>query len=504
MATLEAPLAVQTRQLSGFFPFNKFSTVPILMKAARMASAEAGGDDVKKRLLIVPHCHVTRLVTGRTQGGLNVLAIETNQGTIPVQAIAPVVIALGTIESTRLVLLALDGEPVPAVAGNNLLAHLRSNLSIRMPRTALAALNPTVKALQAGALIVKGRHTHTDGTLGHYHLQITAAGLGPMGTDSEAELFKKIPDIDTFDNFRTASEPMEIIQGGPGPVRDGLGTTHHEAGTLWMGDQGPTRSPTNADCQLSELTNAYVAAPALLPSTGSPNPMLTGIALARRLGDRLATPPTPFHPADGFTPLFDGFTPDNWRMSTIRNQPGRDNPGHFLVVDGTLESVTGTDIGLLWCTTPMPADFILRLDWLRWEDYDNSGVFIRFPNPEGKGYGNSAFVAVDFGFEVQIDEFGAPDGQDIHKTGAIYRNDGRRDGETFAQKPARPVGQWNEYEIRVKGQNYQVFLNGDQVCGFDNPYAGRGLPSTPAEPTYIGLQTHTGRVAFRNIRYMAL
>jgi choline dehydrogenase-like flavoprotein len=567
MAKLEAPLAVQTRSLSGFFPFNKFSTVPILMKASRLAFSESGGDDVKKRLMIVPHCHVTRLITGRTQGGLNVLAIETNQGIIPVQAPAPVVIACGTIESTRLVMLALDGEPVLNLAGNNLLAHLRSNLTIRIPRTALAGLSSTVRALQAGALIVKGRHQHGDGTLGHYHLQITAAGLGPMGTDSEAELFKKIPDIDTFDNFRNASESHIVITmrgigqmetqisgnrialdpeadefgarraivsiaptqkdlalwdamdkaaddvanifaaGGPmellGKNRDGLGTTHHEAGTLWMGDQGPARSPTDVNCQLNQLTNAYVAAPALLPSTGSPNPMLTGIALARRLGDHLAPPPVPYQPARGFTSLFDGFDIANWRMSIIRNQPGRDDPGHFLVVDGTLESVTGTDIGLFWCTTAMPPDFILRLDWLRWEDYDNSGVFIRFPNPETKDYNNNAFVAVDFGFEVQIDEFGAPDGQDIHKTGAIYRNDGRRDSEIFTQKPARPVGQWNEYEIRVKGQNYRIFLNGDQVCVFDNPYPGRGLPSTPAAPTYVGLQTHTGRVAFRNIRYMA-
>ncbi|MGE5269652.1 MAG: family 16 glycoside hydrolase [Thiohalocapsa sp.] len=525
MAKLEAPLAVQTRSLSGFFPFNKFSSVPILMKASRMAFAESGGDDVKKRLMIVPQCHVTRLITGRTQGGLNVLAIETNQGTVPVQPAAPVVIALGTIETTRLVLLALDGQPVAPLAGQNFLAHLRSNLTIRIPRSALSGLNPNVKALQAGALIVKGRHQHADGALGHFHLQITAAGLGPMGTDSEAELFKKIPDIDTFDNFRTASESHIVITmrgigqmegqvagnrialdpeadqwgarraivsiaptqkdlalwdamdkaaddvaavfaaGGAmeviGKNRDGLGTTHHEAGTLWMGNQGAARSPTDPDCRLHELTNAFVAAPALLPSTGSPNPMLTGIALARRLGDHLAPPPTPYQPADGCTPLFDGFSLDNWRMSIIRNQPGRDDPGHFLIVDGTLEAVTGTDIGLLWCTTAMPPDFVLRLDWLRWEDYDNSGVFIRFPNPETKGYNNNAFVAVDFGFEVQIDEFGAPDGQDIHKTGAIYRNDGRRDGETFALKPARPIGQWNQYEIRVQGQNYQVFLNGD-------------------------------------------
>lgn len=567
MLKLEAPLAVQTRSLSGFFPFNKFSSVPILMKATRAAESEAGGDDVKKRLMVVPHCHVTRLITARTPGGLNVVAIETNQGIVRVPPAAPVVIALGTIESTRLVLLALRGEPVQDLAGRNLLAHLRSNLTIRIPRSALTSLDPAVKALQAAAVIVKGRHQHKDGTVGHFHLQITAAGLGPLGTDSEAELFKKIPDIDTFDNFRDASEThvvitirgigeMEtqvpgnrialdpeadefgaqraIVSIAPtqkdlalwdamdkaaddvakvfasteamvvlGKNRDGLGTTHHEAGTLWMGDGTGAPSATNADCQLRELSNAFVAAPALFPSTGSPNPMLTGVALARRLGDHLSPAPKPPQPTDGFTPLFDGSSTGNWRMSTIRNQPGRDDPGHFLIVDGTFESITGTDIGLYWCTIPMPPDFILRLEWLRWEDYDNSGVFLRFPDPESKGYKNSAYVAVDFGFEVQIDETGAPDGQDIHKTGAIYRADGRHDGEILTLKSARPIGQWNEYEISVKGQTYTVMLNGDQVCVFNNPYQGRGLPSTPNVPTFVGLQTHTGRVAFRNVRFKA-
>jgi choline dehydrogenase-like flavoprotein len=565
---LEAPLAVQTKSLSGFFPFNKFSSVPILMKASRSAESECGGDDVKKRLMIVPNCHVSRLITGRTPGGLNVLAIQTNQGIVPVQSASPVVIALGTIETTRLVLLALQGEPVMGLTGQNLLAHLRSNLTIRIPRSSLTSLDPAIKALQGAALIVKGRHQHADGTLGHFHLQITAAGLGAMGTDSEAELFKKIPDIDTFDNFRNASEthvvitmrgigemetrvagnnvsldpepdefgaqraivsiaptqkdmalwdamdkaaddvakifagaaPMEVL----GKNRDGLGTTHHEAGTLWMGDRGPGTSVTDANCRLMDLSNAFVAAPALLPSTGSPNPMLTGVALARRLGDFLSPPPTPYQPSDGFTPLFNGFSTGNWRMSTIKNQPGRDDPGHFIIANGALESVTGTDLGLFWCTTPMPPDFVLRLEWLRWEDFDNSGVFIRFPNPESKGYNNTAWVAVDFGFEIQIDEFGAPDGQDIHKTGAVYRNDGRRDGETFTLKPARPMGQWNQYEISVKGQHYTVSLNGDLVCVFDNPYPGRGLPSSASVPTFIGLQTHTGRVAFQNIRFRAL
>ena len=51
---LEAPLAVQGRPpLPGSFPINKFSSVPLLMEASRVAQVRSGGDDVKKRLMIV-------------------------------------------------------------------------------------------------------------------------------------------------------------------------------------------------------------------------------------------------------------------------------------------------------------------------------------------------------------------------------------------------------------------------------------------------------------------
>src|SRR5205807_1795544 len=238
-----------------------------------------------------------------------------------------------------------------------------SNLTIRIPREALATLDPNVKALQASALFVKGRHRHADGTTGHFHLQITASGLGALGTDSEADLFKKVPDIDGFAAFQAA-------------------TTHHEAGALWMGDRGPGNSVTKPDGAFYELSNAYVAGPAVFPTIGSPNPMLAGVALGRRLADRLVPRPTPFQPSDGFTALFDGFTTENWRMSTIQDQPGKDDPGRFIVVDGSLESAPGSDIGLYWCTTPTPQDFTLQLEWRRWQDGDNSGVFLRFPDPE--------------------------------------------------------------------------------------------------------------------------
>ena len=573
-AKLEAPLGVQGRPpRSGFFPINKFSAVPLLIKAARAAFGQSGGDDRRKRLMVVPRCHVTKLVTVPVSGGLQrVSSVETNLGRIPVPPGGAVVLAVGTIESARLARLSFGGIPSYDRIGRNLMAHLRSNLVVRVPRAALPASLP--HELQASALFLKGRHTHADGSLGYFHLQITAAGLGPLGTNGETELFQTIPDIDTFEVFRAANDTQVIVHiraigemesdnvnshvtldldpnrddefgarrafvsiadphdpqiraanpqsakdaalwdamdaaadqaasvlaGGPPQVvarfRDGLGTTHHEAGTLRMGDD-PTTSVTNADARFHDVVNAYVAGPALFPTIGSPNPMLTATALARRLAEHLVLGTTP---SDVSTPLFDGVS-DHWRMSTISNQsPANSDPGGFVVSGDTLQSVPGNDIGLFWCTTPTPPDFVLQLEWLRHHEDANSGVFLRFPDPNSKGYNNTAYVAVDFGFEVQIDELGAPDGADNRKTGAIYA----QPGQNLNIQPARPVGQWNDFEITAQSQIYTVRLNGVQVSQFQNPNASRGLATNPRAASFIGLQTYPGmRVGFRNIRIRA-
>jgi choline dehydrogenase-like flavoprotein len=577
---LEAPLAVQGNSgHAGFFPFNKFSTTPLLIKAAREAHAEARGDDARKRLMIVPLCHVTRLRTVDDDGERRVIAVETNQGDITVPPNGKVIVALGTIESARLARVSFPDLPPSATdqIGRNLMAHLRSNLDILIPRGNLAHLPATTQALQVSALFVKGRHSFANSNkTGTFHLQITASGLGSLGGNSEAELFKKIPDVDTYQVHRNANDthvsitirgigemqpsndgsrvmldpetdefgvqrafvaianPLDPNQrqanpkaaldfelwnamdqaakdvakifgvaNPPDPRRDGLGTTHHEAGTLAMGDTGSTTA-TLPDCRIRHVKNAYVMGPAVFPTIGSPNPMLTGVALGRRLGDQLARSPR-FTPDPGFNVLFDGANASKWRMTTIRGQPGRDNPGAMRVINGALETVAGNDMGMFWCTEPTPPDFVLRLQWLRWSHDANSGVYVRFPDPQSKGYNNTAYVADDFGFEVQIDELGAPDGADIHRTGAIYRKDGRSDGETLTQLAARPPGEWNDYEIQVQGQLYTIFLNGQRVCIFDNEnrYPERGLASTPTNPSYIGLQVYANpryQVAFRHIQ----
>jgi hypothetical protein len=227
--------------------------------------------------------------------------------------------------------------------------------------------------------------------------------------------------------------------------------------------------------------------------------MLTGTAFARRLATHLVEM-MPHHVAQadpGFTLLFDGLTLGGWAMSTISGEPGR--PGQFIVVDGALEGTLSTGLGLLWYTTPMTPDYILRLQWKRFRHEDNSGVLLRFPDPRTKGYRNTAWVASHFGYEVQIDELGAgnPFGANKFRTGAIYDVD----NQTFSLQPAKPAGEWNDYEIRVQGDEFTVFLNGQQVTDFTNMDPNRGQPAN----SHIGLQIHPGsRMAFRDIQMQAL
>ncbi len=114
----------------------------------------------------------------------------------------------------------------------------------------------------------------------------------------------------------------------------------------------------------------------------------------------------------------------------------------------------------------------------------------------------------DTGFEIQIDELarGNPDGLDEHRTGAIYgipigRSPGQQD---YQHGPALVAGQWNTYEIEVRGNTYTVRLNGQQTTKFTNTdlFRGRSAPTDP-DSGYIGVQSHTGRVTFRNIQIMA-
>ncbi len=659
---LEAPLAVQSTTLPGFFPTNKFSAVPGLIRAARLASAEADGvgaaADARKRLMVVPNCHVQELITEtQNDNWVNVTGVRVwqNGASTDIMLAPPrnggksaVVIALGTIETTRVALTtfrqSLAGRAADRM-GKNLIAHLRSNLAIRIPRAAIEAnLPPTViPSLQCSALLVKGKAANGR----TFHFQITAAGLNKLGVDSEAELFKKLPTLEhmdamlratddtvvitirgigemtprnpdsfidlsttetdfgrpkalvalgnskadaqqfpgspetnadraTWDEMDAVSDKIALIFAGNEPFeilasansvipvaagpraqrlaalaaftnrRDDLGTTHHDAGTLRMGDN-IADAVTNDFGRIHDTTNCYIAGPTLFPTSGSPNPMLTGVALGRRTGDLLNTsvlpPPDPIfspQPEAGFRPLFDGTaqTFSKWRLAG----PGG---GGMLHINGEMVSYGDGGLRLFYYATEAFGDFTLRLQFRIFDTAKhNSGVFLRFPRPTldlataelqrragneaAFDPGNPAWKPVIAGFEVQVDDnalgdstkdfYGIrpePNGLFKNRTGAIYKiqagdriwhlNRNEPAVQNYTPGPPLVPGIWFEYEIVVQGNDFTVFLTNTltgerkQTTSFHNTDAERGRT-----PGFIGVQAYSGNtVAWRHIRIKA-
>jgi hypothetical protein len=99
-----------------------------------------------------------------------------------------VVSAMGAIESTRLALLSF---PTPLM-GRNLMVHLRTNLTVRIRRSAFAAALPA--QLETAAVLVRGSTAHA-----RFHLQFTASAS--LSGFSEELMFRMIPDLDLLDSI---------------------------------------------------------------------------------------------------------------------------------------------------------------------------------------------------------------------------------------------------------------------------------------------------------------
>ncbi len=357
-----APLAVQgAAPAPGLFSFDKYSAMPNLIKAIREDVGNSGGNDANRRLFLVPNAHVVRFF--ESGGSVHTLEVDTEGGRqfLSIQPSAAVVLAASTIETTRI---ALHSFP-STLMGRNLQAHVRSDFTVRINRSAFPGLPFDV---ETAALIVRGQ-----APTGRFHLQVTASA---HSGGSDALLFHMIPDIDLleqqlmnddpnwitvtvrgvgeihgdrttpvpngstswinlspheFDEFgvprafahfalsandaatwqamdTTSVDLVQAIAGAannieylydggfqtaPFPLNRpfpewhrGLGTTYHEAGTLWMGDN-PATSVTDPIGRFHHLTNAYACDQSIFPTVGSVNPALTGVALARRLAEAL-------------------------------------------------------------------------------------------------------------------------------------------------------------------------------------------------------------------------
>jgi choline dehydrogenase-like flavoprotein len=359
----DPPLAVQGQSpASGLFGFDKYSSVSVLIEAVRDAVGAANFQDSQRRLFVVPNAHVTTL--SYDQNYVQAINVSVNGASRSLQ-IGPkcsVVLALGTIESTRLALSSFPrspNNPAQELIGRSLMCHSRTNTFVRIRRAALDPGGALPNVLQTGALLVRGSTPQ-----GKFQIQLTASA-DPTG-NSDALLFSMIPDIDLLEDilasqqagwisigFRGVSEligdkltsvpnpggrwinlspfekdefgmPRAYVQlnvsvaenaladamdaailnlanqlAGNNPAdlqvisseRDGLGTTFHEAGTMWMGTDRAS-SVTNTNGQFHHVANAFCADQSLFVSVGSVNPSLTGLVLARKVAEAVVASAT--------------------------------------------------------------------------------------------------------------------------------------------------------------------------------------------------------------------
>src|SRR5215204_1056181 len=570
----EAPLAVQGKPpKSGLFSFDKYSSAPILVDAIREA---AGSPDNERRLFYIPRAHVVKL--HKNNDHVNSIELRVNGQTrfLNVSPFCSVVLANGTIESTRL---ALESFPTPLM-GKNLMGHLRSNTVVRIHRSAFSGPLPT--ELEAAALLVRGSTAKA-----RYHLQVTAAAVD--GSNSEATMFRMIPDIELLDEMLSSQtaewivitlrgigemigdknasidnnstswmnlSPFEKDQFGfarawlnlvkkqddaelwktmddaslelaqklagndaskiqyfynkdgslnspgamwhndpPPPsmsndrdnpnnkVRDGLGTTHHEVGTLWMGTDVNT-SVTDLNGKFHHIQNAYVVGPAIFPAIGSANPSLTALALARKTASAIVRELKPVKEPD-YSPLLEGIFNNTWEMI---------GAGRFMKFGNVIETDGGT--GLLIYKKEKFKNFNLKLDWRVMDITDNSGVYVRITDLDEND--PQWIQKAKGGWEIQIEERGFDstsntENNPLKKTGAVY------DVSPAVADASKPVCEWNTYEIEVLDQNVKVLLNGVKVSEVND------VTSRPSEG-YIGLQNHHpgSRVQFGNIRVKQL
>ena len=206
--------------------------------------------------------------------------------------------------------------------------------------------------------------------------------------------------------------------------------------------------------------------------------MKTSLLIYRILitvGVILSAPGPCFAQTNGWRQLFNGKDMKGWEQV---------GPGKFVVEDGKLKTVGG--MGMLLYPAEKFSNVVIRVVYTVADNDCNSGVFIRIPEKPA-----DEWVAVNTGYEVQIDNGKRHVGGEYHCSGVLYSL------TKALAHPQRKPGEWNELEITLDGPRTIVMLNGQKVTDYKE---GDPVPAKTRdfEPTrgprpltgYIGVQNH--------------
>ncbi|WP_353137963.1 DUF1080 domain-containing protein [Pseudopedobacter sp.] len=192
---------------------------------------------------------------------------------------------------------------------------------------------------------------------------------------------------------------------------------------------------------------------------------------------------------EGFKVLFDGTNLDSWTGNTT---------SYVISDEGTLAIYPVKGSGGNLYTKEEFGDFIYRFNF-RLTPGANNGIGIRSPLT-----GNAAYE----GMEIQVLDNDA----DKYKTLHLYQYHGSVYGIIPAKRGyLKPVGEWNEEEIYIKGKDIKVTLNGTVILegNLDDATKNGTLdkkdhPGLNKLKGHIGFLGHGSEVHFKNIRIKEL
>jgi hypothetical protein len=201
--------------------------------------------------------------------------------------------------------------------------------------------------------------------------------------------------------------------------------------------------------------------------------------------------------------LFNGENLDGWRSY------GEQTPGSaWIIEDGAIvldaDDSTTTMTGGDLISVAQYENFELELEW-KISAGGNSGIFFGVQEIDGQR------VAYETGVEMQILD------NDKHADGKLPETSAGSSYALYApaENVVRPVGEYNEVRLVVRNGSAEHWLNGHKIVEYtigSDDWADRIAASKFADWQYfaryrkghIGLQDHTDRVWFRNIRLREL
>jgi hypothetical protein len=206
-------------------------------------------------------------------------------------------------------------------------------------------------------------------------------------------------------------------------------------------------------------------------------------------------------PPEGFTNLFNGKDLSGWRgrqqdyspyaeaklskseLAARQDQWNADMAKHWRV-DTDKGEIVSDGHGVYLTTDKDYGDCEMYVDWLMVSHNGDSGVYLR-------GYPQVQIWDPENSREI---------GNGVQKgSGALWNDNNDNPGKWPLVKADNPVGQWNNFHIKMIGSRVWVWFNDKLTVDgqiLDN-YFDRALPILPRGP--MELQTHGSEIRFRNL-----